>query len=75
VIGPRFIHARAAPGGRPCLLQFGALGDESDLGKAQEDEAEDRPGVFLRLQAGVGPELVGGIPKALFQRVSGGVLL
>jgi hypothetical protein len=75
VIGCRFIQARAAPGGRLCLLQFGALGGEADFGKAQEDQAEDRTGVFLRLEAGVGPELISGTPKTLFQRVSGRVLL
>lgn len=30
-------------------------------------EAEDGRGVFLRLEAGVGAKLVGGIPEALFK--------
>jgi hypothetical protein len=64
--GSGFLHSHAAPGGRAGLLQFGALGGEADFGKAQEDQAEDRAGVFLRLEAGVGAELVGGIPEALF---------
>jgi hypothetical protein len=74
VVGPRFIHARAAPGGRAGFLQFGALGDEADFGKAQENETEDRAGVFLGLQAGVGAELVGGIPAALSVSFSDGAI-
>ena len=50
-----------------------ALGGEADLGEAQEDEAEDGAGVFLGLEAGVGAELVGGVPQALFERGGGGV--
>ena len=73
MIGGGLVHARAAPGGRAGLLQLGALGGEADFGEAQEDEAEDGRGVFLGLEAGVGAELVGGIPEALFQRVVGGV--
>ena len=49
------------------------LGGKADFGKAQEDQAEDAAGVFLRLEAGVGTELVGGIPQALFERGGGGV--
>ena len=45
-----------------------------DLGKAQEDQAEDRAGVLLRLEAGVGAELVCRVPQALFQRTRGGIL-
>jgi polar amino acid transport system substrate-binding protein len=43
------------------------------FGKAQEDQAEDGAGVFLRLEAGIGTELVGSIPQALFERGGGGV--
>jgi len=50
------------------FFQLGALGGEPDFGEAQEDEAEDGRGVFLGFEAGVGAELVGGIPQALFQR-------
>jgi hypothetical protein len=45
-----------------------APGIEAGLGEAQEDEAEDGRGVFLGLEAGVGAELVGGIPEAFFER-------
>jgi len=41
--------------------------------EAQEDEAEDRAGVFLGLQTRVGAELVGGIPEAFFKGAVGGV--
>jgi hypothetical protein len=50
-----------------------APGNEADFGKAQEDETEYRRGVFLRLEAGIGAELVGGIPKAFFERGGGSV--
>ena len=73
MVGGGFIHAAAAPGGGAGLLQLGALGGEADFGEAQEDEAEDGAGVFLGLEAGVGAELVGGIPEALFERGGGGV--
>ena len=48
------------------------LGDEerpgeTDFGEAQEDEVEDGRGVFLGLEAGVGAELVGGVPEAFFR--------
>ena len=50
------------------FLQLGPLGGEADFGEAQADEAEDGAGVFLRLEAGVGAELVGGVPQALLER-------
>jgi hypothetical protein len=50
------------------FLQLGALGGEADFGEAQEDQAEDGRGVFLGLEAGVGPKLVSGVPEAFFQR-------
>ncbi len=55
-------------------FQLGALGGEADFGEAQEDVAEDGRGVFLGLEAGVGAELVRGIPEAFFQRGVVGVL-
>jgi len=57
----------AASGG---LGGQGFLGlGELVAGVAEEDEAEDGDGVFGGLQLGVGPELVGGVPEALFQVV------
>ena len=73
VIGGGVVDAAAAAGRGAGLLQLGALGGEADLGEAQEDQAEDRAGVFLRLEAGVGAELIGGVPEALFERGGGGV--
>jgi len=55
------------------LLQLRALGGEADFGEAQEDEAEDGRGVFLRLETGVSAKLIRGIPKALLKRGGGGV--
>jgi len=49
------------------------LNGETHLGKTQEDEAKDGAGVFLRLEARVGAELVGGVPQALFERCAGAV--
>jgi hypothetical protein len=54
-------------------LELGALGSKADFGEAQKDQTEDRPGVFLGLKAGVGPELVGGVPEALLQRRGSGI--
>lgn len=72
VVGGRFIDA-AAPAGRCAVpIQLGAPGRKTHLGEAQENQAEDGAGVFLGLQAGVGAELVGGIPEAFFQGGGGG---
>jgi hypothetical protein len=49
------------------LQQLRPLGGEADLGKAKEDDAKERAEVFLGFKAGVGSELVGGVPEALFQ--------
>lgn len=49
------------------LLQLGALLGEADFGKAEEDYAEDRAGVFLGFEAGVGAELVSAVPEAVFE--------
>ena len=68
VVGGEFIKARATPGGRVGLGQRGALGGEADFDEPQEDEAEDWCGVFLGIEAGVGAELVGGLPEAFSQR-------
>jgi hypothetical protein len=68
VVGGGLIDAAAPAGGGAGLFQLRALGGKADLGKAQEDQAEDRAGVFLRLEAGVGAELVGGVPQPLFKR-------
>ena len=73
VVGGGFIHSAAATGRGAGLLQLRALGGEAHLGEAQEDQAEDGAGVLLGLQAGIGAELVGGIPQALFERGRGGV--
>ena len=71
MVGGRFFHAATAPRRCPCLLQLGALGHEADFCKSQEDQAKNWRGVFLGLEAGIGPELVGGIPQAFFQRIAG----
>lgn len=68
MVGGGFIHTAAAAGGGAGLFQHFALGGKARLGEAQEDQAKDGAGVFLRLEAGVGAELVGGVPQALFER-------
>jgi len=80
VVGGGFIDAAAAAGGGAGLVQFCALDGEAHVGEAhvgeaQEDQAKDGAGVFLRLEAGVGAELIGGVPQALLQRGGGNVLL
>ena len=75
VIGGRLVDPTTAPGGGAGLLQLGALGGEAHLGEAQEDQAEDGPGVFLGLETRIGAELVGCVPEPLLERASGGVLL
>ena len=59
--------------GRGLPGEHRSTGIEADFGEAQEDEAEDGSGVFLSLEAGVGSELVGGVPKALFERGAGNI--
>ena len=51
------------------------LRSEAYLSKAQEDQAKDRAGVLLRLEAGIGAELIGRVPQALFERSGGSVFL
>ena len=51
------------------------LRGEPNFSKAQKDKAKNQALVFLRLEARVRAELVGGIPETLFQRRSGGVFL
>ena len=67
------VDAAAAPRRCLSLLQLGALGGEADLGKAQEDQAEDWRGILLGLEPGVGAVLVGGVPQALFECRRGGI--
>ncbi len=57
------------------IFQLGALGDETDFGEAEEDDAEDWAGVFLGLEAGIRLRMVGGTPEASRQRLSRGILL
>lgn len=54
-----------ATGRRPGLLQRRALGGETQLREAQEDETQDGTRIFLGLQSGVGAELVGSVPQML----------
>lgn len=73
VISCRLIHKAATARRCACGFELGTLSSKTDFGKAQEDQTKDRSGVFLRLEAGVGAELVSGVPKAFFQGGSGGV--
>ena len=73
VVGGGFVHPAAAARGGAGRFKLFALGGKAHLGKAQKDQAEDGAGVFLRLQARVGAELVGRVPQALFERGRGGV--
>jgi hypothetical protein len=68
VVSGGFIDPAAAPRRCAGAFELGALYGKAHLGKAQEDQAEDGAGVFLCLEAGIGAELIGGIPQALFQR-------
>jgi hypothetical protein len=73
VVGGWLVHATATSGGCPYLLQLDALGGEADFCEAQEDQAEDRRGILLGLEPGVGTELVSGIPEPFFERRGGSV--
>jgi hypothetical protein len=73
VVSRRIVNPRTAPGRCASVFQLGALGGKADFGEAEEDEAEDGRGVFLGLEAGVGAELVRGIPEAFLKR-GGGVV-
>lgn len=72
-LGGRFIDAAALAIRTGCRLQAGALDAESAFGEPEEDDPENRAGVFLGLQSGIGAELVGARPKALFQGVCQGI--
>ena len=73
MVGRGLIDAAAAAGGIAGLLQLRPLSGETHLGKAQEDQSEDGAGVLLGLEAGIGAELVGGVPQASFKRRGAGV--
>jgi hypothetical protein len=45
----------------------GFVAGEAEVDEPEEDDAEDRAGVFLGLEAGVGAKLVGAVPEALFE--------
>ena len=51
------------------------LGEGDDYPEVGEARGAVPAGVFLEFEAGVGAELIGSVPKALFQRVRGLVLL
>lgn len=67
------IHPGATPRRGWEFLQPGTLRRKSDFSEPKKDEAKDWLRVFRSLEAGVGAELVGGIPETLFKRVIGGV--
>ena len=67
VICGGFIQPAAAPGTCFDGFEFSAASGKTDFGKAQENQAKDGAGVFLRFQAGVRAKLVGGVPEAFFQ--------
>ena len=73
VVGRGIVQARAAAGGAGGLFQLGPMLGKAIFGKAQKDEAEDGLGVFGLFQPRAGPELIGGSPEALFERVIRGV--
>jgi hypothetical protein len=53
------------------LVKRGAADGKAGLGRGQKDEAEDWAGVLLGGKAGIGAEIIGGIPKLFFQRIAG----
>ena len=73
VISSGLVHARATAGRGGDFFQLGALGSEPGFGKAQKDDAKDRAGVFLRLETGVGAELIGGVPESFLEGAAYGV--
>lgn len=50
-----------------CLADFACAWENLWSASAEEDEAKDGDGVLVRLEVGVGAELVGGVPEALFE--------
>ena len=63
---------RVAPSRAVCTAAFGGqrgldLG-EALVGMAQKDQAQHGRGKFGGFEAGIGPELVSGSPKAVFDR-------
>ena len=75
MVGGRFVHAGTTPGRRGHLLQTGPNLRESDIGKAEKDETQDRGGILRGVEAAIRPQLVGRIPETLFQRVCRSVFL
>ena len=56
-------------------FQFFPLGGEADFGETEEDQAENRLGVFGLFEPRPGPELVCRVPEAFFQYCVVGVFL
>ena len=74
MVGGGFLDPIASPRRHASGVQLAALQGKAHFGKAQGDKAEEGARVFLRLEAGIGAELVGGVSQALFERGGGGVL-
>ena len=72
-VGFGVIDARAAAGAGGLFLQLLAALGEADFGEAEEDEAKNRAGVLLRSEAGIGAELIGGLPETFLQLVIRGI--
>jgi hypothetical protein len=69
MVGAGVVHAGASASRNSGIFQLGPLRREAGFREAQKDEAEHRLGVLPSLQAGVGAELVSGIPEALLKGV------
>jgi len=63
------VHAAASARRGSSFFQLGPAFGKADLGEPEEDQAEHRQRVLPRGEAGIGAELIGGGPKALFERV------
>lgn len=79
VVGGGFVEARTSSGrvalpttGR-LFFEDGAAFGEANIGKAEEDEPQNRSGILGGGEAGIGAELVSGFPQAFFESVGGGV--
>ncbi len=76
MVGGGIVGAVGSTAGRcPGGFQLRAALCEASLGKQQENQAQHRRGILRRRQPGIGAELVGGIPQALFKCIGSGIPL
>ena len=73
LIGGRIVHAGATPSPSRLFLQHSQLREKANLGKPQEDQAENGLGILGRGETRVRPKFVSRRPEAVLQCLWAGI--